>query len=551
MLCGWLLFSGTLLAGVNLKNGNFYISYTDHSFSKTSGFEILRTYNSKSIERGLFGFGWGSEIETRLFAIGDGTIFIKEHGSGANTFFDGAQADEEALTEAINRLIQAALEKGDLENNPGAISAYRQKLRNNREERATRWKKYLQAGLLQAPDFSAGTRWVSTDRGNQRAERTATGYRRTYSDGSYDVFDEQGLMAGKYTKDNQPRYIITYNRQQQINTVADRNGNKFVFRFTRDGKLSQIQSSLGISYYTFEGENLVKTVDVAGNTYRHEYDAVHNMTAIRYKDQTAMLIEYYNTNYFVKRITERDGGWKEYIYVSFYTEEGQVNDDRYATYVVAPNRYTGGSDSNYYEYEIRTKMDGSRYTYRILQRVGYTEKETVYSENCNNPLRIRNQDRSGTRTSTYAYNSFCLLTYKENNTSITRVTYDSLLRKIVRSEYTDKATSRLTVYSYRYNTNGDLVRADEDGKWVELSYDENNKISRMVYEDGVLEFEYNSMGKPILIRSEGKGSVRVTYKSNGEIDKTESDEGSSVAISITSAMQTLLARTRPRGLTFD
>ena len=48
------------LAGVNLKNGNFYISYTDIVVpGGGKKLEITRTYNSKSTEVGWFGFGWG------------------------------------------------------------------------------------------------------------------------------------------------------------------------------------------------------------------------------------------------------------------------------------------------------------------------------------------------------------------------------------------------------------------------------------------------------------------------------------------------------------
>ena len=45
-------------AGVNLKNGNFYISYTDIVVpGGGKKLEITRTYNSKSTEVGWFGFG--------------------------------------------------------------------------------------------------------------------------------------------------------------------------------------------------------------------------------------------------------------------------------------------------------------------------------------------------------------------------------------------------------------------------------------------------------------------------------------------------------------
>lgn len=547
LLISTLFIAEKLVAGVNLKNGNFYISYTDHSFKETSGFEIVRTYNSKSIEVGLFGFGWGSEIETRLYIIGDGTVLIKEHGSGSNTYFDAVRFDETQLTEAINLITQAALEKGDLENNPAAINAYKQKLRNNREDRTNKWLKYLQSGFLKPHTASSGTKWGSSDRGSQDVEQITNGFKRTYSDGSYDLFNEMGLMTGKYKKDQEPRFIITYNNNQQIREVVDRLGNKLSFSFDKNGFLTEIKSVQGTSYYTFAGENLIKTVDVDGNTYAHEYDAIHNMTAIRYTDSSALLIEYYNSNYFVKSITERNGDKKEYVYVSFYTAEGSVNDDHYATYVITQNNYTGRVDSNYYEYEIKTRPDGARYTYRILQRVNGQEKETIYSENCNNPLQVRN----GKRYTTYAYNSYCFLVLKETDSYTARVTYDSLLRKIVRSEYINKRSGEKNIHTFQYNTNGDLIRADEDGKWVVLEYDMNGKISRMEYEDGVLRFEYNSIGKPSVIQMEGKGTLKVTYKSNGEIEKVDSEEGSSVSLAITQAFQMLLRRTKPQGLNFN
>ena len=68
-LLGIITFLFPLLAfsGVNLKNGNFYISYTDIIVPGGGhDLEIVRTYNSKSTDRGWFGFGWGSDYETYL-----------------------------------------------------------------------------------------------------------------------------------------------------------------------------------------------------------------------------------------------------------------------------------------------------------------------------------------------------------------------------------------------------------------------------------------------------------------------------------------------------
>ena len=60
-----LLLSLSIFAGVNLKNGNFYVTYCDINVPGGGhDLKINRTYNSRSIEKGYFGLGWGSNIET-------------------------------------------------------------------------------------------------------------------------------------------------------------------------------------------------------------------------------------------------------------------------------------------------------------------------------------------------------------------------------------------------------------------------------------------------------------------------------------------------------
>ena len=47
-------------AGVNLKNGNFFITFTDIvTPAGAHGFSMSRTYNSKSTQSLSFGYGWG------------------------------------------------------------------------------------------------------------------------------------------------------------------------------------------------------------------------------------------------------------------------------------------------------------------------------------------------------------------------------------------------------------------------------------------------------------------------------------------------------------
>ena len=81
-----LLLPMVAFGGVNLKNGNFYITYTDIIVpGGDHDLEVTRTYNSKSTDNGWFGYGWGSLYETKLMVSADGSVVVMENGSGAQT----------------------------------------------------------------------------------------------------------------------------------------------------------------------------------------------------------------------------------------------------------------------------------------------------------------------------------------------------------------------------------------------------------------------------------------------------------------------------------
>ena len=292
------------IAGVNLKNGNFYITYTDHDLSKINGILIERTYNSKATTVGLFGFGWGSELETRLFAVGDGSVYIRENGSGSVTVFLQPTTDDLQLTLCINELTKAAISKGDLTNNPVAINNYKKMMRDNEEVRRNNWEKYAQAGLLQMPLFTVNTKWTTKDLGSQELVKTATGYKRLYNDGSCFLFNNDGLFTGKYDKYNQLIYTLAYNDKKQLNLITDKGGNQYSITTNNDGLITRLQTKEGTSVYQYNDKSLISTTDAGGNKYNYSYDNNYNMIRIGYSDGTFLNIEYYNVTGTVKKFLQ-------------------------------------------------------------------------------------------------------------------------------------------------------------------------------------------------------------------------------------------------------
>ena len=80
-----VLATASAWANVSLKNGNFFIAYTDIFYP--GGFEpkIERVYNSKTPFSGMFGAGWGNEYEVYLSVSADGSIVVHEYGGEPRT----------------------------------------------------------------------------------------------------------------------------------------------------------------------------------------------------------------------------------------------------------------------------------------------------------------------------------------------------------------------------------------------------------------------------------------------------------------------------------
>ncbi|MEJ8817420.1 DUF6531 domain-containing protein [Lacibacter sp. H407] len=543
-----LLFIATsATAGVNIKNGNFYISYSDHDLTKFNGFEIMRTYNSKSTDKGLFGFGWGSEIETRLYIIGDGHILIKEFGSGAPNQFSPGEEDETRITDCINQLVKAALTYEDIENNPVSVNAFRRKMRSSLEDRFRKWLLYAEEGLLKEPTLSLNEKWISYDLGYQQLLKTKTGFQRINDDGSYDLFNNKGFFTGRYTSGGRAVYSISYNANNQIAQLKDKGGNIFTFTIDKEGRAVTIKSRQGISYYWYDGVVLVKTKDIANNTYRHSYDSSYNMIAIHYTDGTSMLMEYETTTLFCKKVTQPNGDVTEYEYKTFYDAEGNINDNHYATLVLAKPKGNTKTDSTYYEYEIKDKPDGSSYIYHFYYNKNGEEFEELNNEECEMPIFVR----KGTIVDSFAYNNNCITILKENDTIRITAEIDSAWNKASNIRFTNKKTKQVRNKTISYNSNGNPVLMTEGTAATTISYSAAQQITMVKSEKGELLYKYNKFEQLMSVTLTGTGELLFVYDEEGNVLKKESKQGKEAALKIEAVYNELQKRISETSINFD
>jgi YD repeat-containing protein len=527
-----LIIGFTAQAGVNLKNGNFYISYKDIEVPGTPhSLDITRTYNSKASRVGWFGFGWGSEYETFLRVSADGSVTIYENGSGAVTrFVTSKPIDVDA---ASKRIVDVLKSKSSI-----SEDASKKLIENFKTDAELRQTYSTKLGIK--TDISEGTKLTTTTRGLQELLRTKDGFKRTYLDGRTEFFSEDGRLVKMVDKLG---YTMDFNyKDNRLVSIKDSEAKQLFFEWYPEGLMKSAWSvgDKKVSY-KYQGKDLVESTDIENNIYKYAYDPSHNLTSVSYTNGTKMNITYDAKTKFVSGIVSPGGEKIQYDYGS----DPKNPSLHYWTFVTRTG-LDGKPVKNKYEYEVKVTADGAHYTARIGTVVEGVSTETIYNEN-SYPLKIT---RGGKEETTFTYTADGLLAKKNSsNGEFSTLEYHPVFKKI------SKVTNNQGWTKFDYDEKGNLSKATNDkNKKVLLVYDRAGRIIKMVNDDskskdgGILSFAYNSMGKPVEIVMENVGKINVSYDNYGEIKKVDSKEGPKMAMRVTQAFQQLLSIVGPAGV---
>ena len=482
-------------SGVNLKNGNFYISYTDVIIPGSDRpLEVTRTYNSKSTDVGWFGFGWGNEFETNLKVSADGSVVIHENGAGALTRF--TPKSQVNGKEAAQKIVAAMQKKN-------AISeANEKKLIKKLAQDAELRHTYARQFDVKAK-IGVGAKLYSNQRGPQELIRTKDGFVRKSGDQKQTFFNRYGKLAKIKYKSGHIINFIPANRKddKELKSIKDSLGKQIFLSWYTDGRVKEIYSSKDRkAAYSFKGKNLVSSTDLVGNHYVYDFDTNHNLTLVKYQDKTETKITYENKTQFVSSVTKRNGDVTSYNYGS-----NPKNPELHYWTEVKKAGPNGKPVTNRYEYEIRIKPDGQQYTYRIATKVNGLQTETIYSECCGLPIKISR----GNKVTNFKYNENGLLMKKTlpGGKQIS-LDYNSACKKV------SKVVNNKGWTKFDYDKKCNLAKAvNSKGKAVLLVYNHKSQITRMVDRDQktkkqkVLTFTYNAMENRL--RSRCKKSVKL------------------------------------------
>jgi YD repeat-containing protein len=544
-----LALPGSALASVSLKNGNFFVGYTDVHYP--GGFEpkIERVYNSKTPFRGMFGWGWGNEYEVYLTVSADGSVVVHEYGGGAENRFTPGAFQAQELDAAVDS-IAAAAQKTGVFGSAAQVATYKKKLKENAVFRNEEWEKLRVQGKLQARVLKEGAQLQSNRFSYQKITKVAGGYVRAFDSGKTEKFNEAGKLVRISDKNN--NFIdLAYGKDGRLDRLTDNFNRRIFFKFNTQGLLEGLDGENGKhAQYKYNGMGeLVWSKDVDGNVFSFKYDSQrrHNMVEVGYSDKTTMAMSYYGRELHenIKSVKERDGTLTEYSYDSDKADAGH--------FAVSVN--VKGSDgklisSSKYEYYMKRKADGEEWTYKMVTVLDGDRTETTYNECCGLPLIIKH----GGEETTFSYDTKGHVTEKNTPNEITKLTYDSNLGKVIKVARFSKLDKKQSNWSeFKYDPKGNLIFArNSDNKGVQLFYDTNGRIKAMKDQSQrTIAFKYNENSRPIEITDPQLGTINVSYSNSGEIKEVKSTSGRKIALQVTSAFQNLLDIIRPAGVSLS
>lgn len=543
------LSAGTAGANVSLRNGNFFVGYTDIIYP--GGFEpkIERVYNSKTPFKGMFGWGWGNEYEVYLTVSADGSVVVHEYGGGAENRFSPTAFKAEELDKAVEMIAGVAQKAGAI-GSADALAGYKKRLKSDASFRNEEWEKFRAQGKLQARVLPVNAQLVSNRFSFQKITKVQGGYTRSFDNGKIEKFNDAGRLVRISDKNN--NFIdLTYTKDGKLERLTDNFNRRMSFRFNAQGLVESIDGENGkrAEYKYNSLAELVWSKDVDGNSYGFKYDGErrHNMVEIAYSDKTSMQMAYYGRDKQenVKSVKDRDGTFTEYLYQTDTSDRGH--------YSVTAN--VKGSDgkaisSSKYEYFLKRKADGEEWLYKLVTVLDGDRTETTYNECCGLPLLIKH----GGEETSFEYDTKGHVTKKITPTEITELAYDGKVGKVVKvARYSKLDKKQVTWSQFKYDAKGNLEFArNSEGKGVRLFYDNAGRIKTMVDQSKrQINFKYNENSKPVEITDPKLGTITVSYTNSGEIKKVESSAGRKIALQVTSAFQNLLDIIRPAGVTLS
>lgn len=544
ILLASLIASSKAWSIVDMKNAAYIDQAIDIQITNGTSYELKlnRIYSSRFNFTGILGYGWCTDFETSVDRLPDGGIKLQACGAGQETVFKSSK-DKDTSVAVVDQILEnVKKEKSTSVATPQYIKDLRAQLLANASQRLTLAKAYG----IKIPEIKRGTNYVAEGNDADVITFDGTYYVRNQNDGSSQKFDANGKLVYLYDKNG--NYLKMVYQADVLKEVQDNNSRKLTFTY-KNKRVSEIigpaQNGKPTKVtYEYKGEDLAKVNNMWGNDYLYEYDDVHNVTKITFPDKTSKIITYDKKNDWVMSFTDRYAKGVTPCTES-YTYESDKNEPRDHFWSTATKKCgTEITNQARFEFWHKKRADGRKYLARALTKTNTENLDVSYHPEFGRPTILK---KNGYVT-TFSYFPSGLIQSKTTENAKMSFEYKNSFNKVskVTTEFFNEETKKLIRKrdtTFTYDAKANLIAASNtDGQHIKLSYDGKGRIATIVDQaKKEVKIQYDDkISKPSVITRPSLGSIVVSYKANGEIEKVDSKEGPNVALQVASTFNNLL-----------
>ena len=531
-------FPSLSLAIVDTRSAGYSKTFLDFKAKNSNPLmEIKRTYNSRSIYNGLFGFGWCSTIETKLTVLPDETIKVVECGGGMEILYHpkGKVPDVDFYVERI---------LDELKKKKIKMSA--KKLAQLKKDLLT--SKNLRANFIDTLNIrgtaSKGVKYYAKGRSKEYIVVTANGYFRRLPNGFRERFNKEGRLVESKTVNSK----IEISWSDKNIQVMDERGNRLNYTLNKNGKIRKANyKNKVVGAYFHEGDNLRKVINSFNETYRHNYDNLNNLVKTVYPNNKSEELRYNVKKDWVIGFKDQKGCNESYTY--------GVNSRNSNHYFSTVQKICGKRIVNKSKYEFwhATKPGGGKYLKRARSRInGRIDTDVTYHPVFGAPTSLY---KNGVRTKRQYYGNGFL---KRKDNIFQTANYKKYNQKCMKPELVEVAykagnnsgnITRRESINFKFDSKCQLLLAKKSAdEWIRIAHNKQGQIVSMEDQSRKkIRLTWNQkLNKPSTLTREGVGSIRIVYNRDGSISRLKGlEKDPTIVTQVTSVFSNFLSTLGP------
>lgn len=539
---GFILFYPLIsLAVVDTQSAGYSKTFVDFR-SEGAGFplKVERTYNSRSLYNGLFGFGWCSNLETRLIALPDNSVKSVECGGGLEIFY--YPKDKSGNMYLQVRLILQGIRR----------SARLPASRIKTLERDLLQSQTLRADFMEALNIKGkikpGVKYYANGRASEYVVFRNGWLTRYLPNGISEIFNKEGRLVRAFDKAGN-RIDITWGSKEV--RVKDTRGRTLQLILASSGKVKHIKfNGKVVASYRHDGrEDLRFAKNAFGEEFSHNYDNLHNLVENIYPDKTKEKLTYNRKKDWVMSFRNREGCLETYSY-----GKHPKNPNHYFSTVQKVCRRKVVNNSRYEFWNKPLPGGKGKYLYRARSRVNGRLTDVIYHSRFGTPVSLL---KNGVRTARKYYESGAFVgLLREKSTPYRTVRYQNYSKKcrkpqnvqIVFRDSSGKKTIRTdnTSFQFRSNCQLHIARKSKD-EWIKVMHDDKGRIDTMEDQSRkVVKLRWHpKYNKPEVITREGVGSIRLVFNAQGGVVDVKGRSGPTIMSQVASVFNSFLETLSP------